>query len=99
VRGVDFKSHEFAQPQISQMQPQISQMPQIEREKSVKSVQSVVDEFLLLDLRDPGNCRQALTLPDGATFDEVDQLAADMGGLRFRIADFGSRIANFGFEA
>jgi len=40
------------------------------------------DEFLLLDLRDPDNCRQALTLPDG-TFDEVYQLAADMGGMRF----------------
>jgi GDP-D-mannose 3',5'-epimerase len=41
------------------------------------------DEFLLLDLRDPGNCRQALTLPDGGTFDEVYQLAADMGGMGF----------------
>ncbi|MBC8248881.1 MAG: NAD-dependent epimerase/dehydratase family protein, partial [Anaerolineales bacterium] len=40
------------------------------------------DEFLLLDLRDPQNCRQALTLPDG-TFDEVYQLAADMGGMGF----------------
>ena len=41
------------------------------------------DEFLLLDLRDPGNCRQALTLPDGGTFDQVYQLAADMGGMGF----------------
>jgi GDP-D-mannose 3',5'-epimerase len=40
------------------------------------------DEFLLLDLRDPENCRKALTLPDG-TFDEVYQLAADMGGMGF----------------
>jgi len=40
------------------------------------------DEFLLLDLRDPENCRQALTLADG-TFDEVYQLAADMGGMGF----------------
>ncbi|MGB4782568.1 NAD-dependent epimerase/dehydratase family protein [Candidatus Methylomirabilis sp.] len=40
------------------------------------------DEFLLLDLRDPENCRDALTLPDG-TFDEVYQLAADMGGMGF----------------
>jgi GDP-D-mannose 3',5'-epimerase len=40
------------------------------------------DEFLLLDLRDPQNCRAALTLPDG-TFDEVYQLAADMGGMGF----------------
>jgi len=41
------------------------------------------DEFLLLDLRDPQNCRQALSLPDGGTFDEVYQLAADMGGMGF----------------
>jgi GDP-D-mannose 3',5'-epimerase len=41
------------------------------------------DEFLLLDLREPQNCRKALTLPDGGTFDEVYQLAADMGGMGF----------------
>jgi len=41
------------------------------------------DEFLLLDLREPENCRQALTLPDGNPFDEVYQLAADMGGMGF----------------
>jgi nucleoside-diphosphate-sugar epimerase len=40
------------------------------------------DEFLLLDLRDPENCRKALTLPNGA-FNEVYQLAADMGGMGF----------------
>jgi len=40
------------------------------------------DEFLLLDLRDPENCRKALTI-DGSTFDEVYQLAADMGGMGF----------------
>jgi len=74
VRGVDIKPHEFAQPQISQM---------TQIEKSVKSGQSVVDEFLLLDLRDPANCRQALALPDGGPFDEVYQLAADMGGMGF----------------
>jgi nucleoside-diphosphate-sugar epimerase len=44
---------------------------------------TVADEFLLLDLRDPQNCRAALTLPDGGTFDEVYQLAADMGGMGF----------------
>ena len=43
---------------------------------------TAVDEFLLLDLREPGNCRAALTLDDG-TFDEVYQLAADMGGMGF----------------
>ena len=40
------------------------------------------DEFLLLDLREEQNCQTALTLPDG-TFDEVYQLAADMGGMGF----------------
>jgi len=43
---------------------------------------TAADEFLLLDLRKPENCRVALTLPDG-TFDEVYQLAADMGGMGF----------------
>jgi GDP-D-mannose 3',5'-epimerase len=40
------------------------------------------DEFLLLDLRQEENCIAALTLQDG-TFDEVYQLAADMGGMGF----------------
>ncbi len=40
------------------------------------------DEFLVLDLREPGDCRAALALPDGR-FDEVYQLAADMGGMGF----------------
>ena len=40
------------------------------------------DEFIRLDLRDEGCCRQALSLPDGP-FDEVYQLAADMGGMGF----------------
>lgn len=40
------------------------------------------DEMLLLDLREEENCRRALTLPDGR-FDEVYQLAADMGGMGF----------------
>jgi GDP-D-mannose 3',5'-epimerase len=43
---------------------------------------SAADEFLLLDLRDPDDCRRALTV-EGATFDEVYQLAADMGGMGF----------------
>ena len=43
---------------------------------------SAADEFLQLDLREPQNCVQALTLPDGR-FDEVYQLAADMGGMGF----------------
>ena len=44
---------------------------------------SAADEFMLLDLREPANCRTVLTLPLGGTFDEVYQLAADMGGMGF----------------
>jgi nucleoside-diphosphate-sugar epimerase len=40
------------------------------------------DEFRRLDLRTPDNCRDALTV-DGGTFDQVYQLAADMGGMGF----------------
>jgi GDP-D-mannose 3',5'-epimerase len=40
------------------------------------------DEFLLLDLRQPENCLAALS-HEGGTFDEVYQLAADMGGMGF----------------
>ncbi|HPD42235.1 MAG TPA: NAD-dependent epimerase/dehydratase family protein [Anaerolineae bacterium] len=41
------------------------------------------DEFLLLDLREPHHCWRALSLGRGETFDEVYQLAADMGGMGF----------------
>ena len=40
------------------------------------------DEFLKLDLREEQNCIKALTLSNGP-FDEVYQLAADMGGMGF----------------
>lgn len=40
------------------------------------------DEFLQLDLRAEENCQQALSR-NGGTFDEVYQLAADMGGMGF----------------
>lgn len=43
---------------------------------------TTADEFLLLDLREKENCRAALFLQDGE-FDEVYQLAADMGGMGF----------------
>ncbi len=43
---------------------------------------TAADEFLLLDLREDANCKTALQLNDG-TFDEVYQLAADMGGMGF----------------
>lgn len=44
---------------------------------------SGVDEFLLLDLRDLKSCREALNLPGSGKFNEVYQLAADMGGAGF----------------
>ena len=40
------------------------------------------DEFCVLDLRQEANCRASLSV-DGGTFDEVYQLAADMGGMGF----------------
>jgi nucleoside-diphosphate-sugar epimerase len=40
------------------------------------------NEFLQLDLRLEENCKKALTI-EGGTFDEVYQLAADMGGMGF----------------
>lgn len=40
------------------------------------------DEFLILDLREEQNCITALTLTE-SKFDEVYQLAADMGGMGF----------------
>jgi nucleoside-diphosphate-sugar epimerase len=67
VRGVDVKEHEFAPPPVP---------------PNVGGPGGQADEFLLLDLREPQNCRAALTLDDGA-FDEVYQLAADMGGMGF----------------
>ncbi len=44
--------------------------------------ESAADEFLLLDLREKEDCEKALSLEEGA-FDEVYQLAADMGGMGF----------------
>jgi nucleoside-diphosphate-sugar epimerase len=44
--------------------------------------ETAADEFQVLDLREEANCIQALTL-NGGTFDEVYQLAADMGGMGF----------------
>lgn len=43
---------------------------------------TAADEFMQLDLRNPADCRTALTLGQGV-FDEVYQLAADMGGMGF----------------
>ena len=43
------------------------------------------DEFLILDLRDPTQCRTAISIDSTVEpeFDEVYQLAADMGGMGF----------------
>ena len=41
------------------------------------------DEFLKKDLRSRDNCLEALSLSDNKPFDEVYQLAADMGGAGF----------------
>jgi len=44
---------------------------------------TAADEFLLLDLRKKDNCERAVRTPDARPFDEVYQLAADMGGMGF----------------
>ena len=44
---------------------------------------TAADDFLLLDLREPGPCERAVGAPEGRPFDEVYQLAADMGGMGF----------------
>jgi len=44
---------------------------------------TAADEFLLLDLRHQPNCEKAVLPPDGESFSEVYQLAADMGGMGF----------------
>ncbi|MFC2158179.1 NAD-dependent epimerase/dehydratase family protein [Acidobacteriota bacterium] len=44
---------------------------------------SEADDFELLDLREEDNCRQAVSSPGQTPFDEVYQLAADMGGMGF----------------
>jgi nucleoside-diphosphate-sugar epimerase len=41
------------------------------------------DEFIILDLREPENCERAVLSRQQRPFDEVYQLAADMGGMGF----------------
>ena len=50
--------------------------------KEHEFAQTQADEFMVLDLREPENCKAALAL-EGRPFDEVYQLAADMGGMGF----------------
>src|SRR4030042_4277658 len=40
-------------------------------------------DFHVVDLRDAANCTAAVRTPSGEPFDEVYQLAADMGGMGF----------------
>jgi GDP-D-mannose 3', 5'-epimerase len=51
-------------------------------QKKHEYAKTAADEFLVLDLREEKNCVKALTLKNGK-FDEVYQLAADMGGMGF----------------
>jgi GDP-D-mannose 3', 5'-epimerase len=44
---------------------------------------TAADDFQLLDLREKNNCDKACSVQDGTSFDEVYQLAADMGGMGF----------------
>ena len=44
---------------------------------------TAADEFLILDLREEKNCQWAVKDRNGNAFDEVYQLAADMGGMGF----------------
>jgi GDP-D-mannose 3',5'-epimerase len=44
---------------------------------------TVADEYHILDLREPNNCDKAIAIAGGTTFNEVYQLAADMGGMGF----------------
>ena len=84
VRGVDIKEHEFAETQALWNSS-------INSARSTKTSYSTgqADEFRLLDLREAHNCWDALNLGEGACpepaegFDEVYQLAADMGGMGF----------------
>jgi len=52
-------------------------------QKKPEFSETAADDFLLLDLREQDNCEKAVLNSDGAGFDEVYQLAADMGGMGF----------------
>ncbi|HSD29529.1 MAG TPA: NAD-dependent epimerase/dehydratase family protein, partial [Vicinamibacteria bacterium] len=44
---------------------------------------TAAQDFMVVDLRDADNCADAVRTPSGEPFDEVYQLAADMGGMGF----------------
>jgi nucleoside-diphosphate-sugar epimerase len=52
-------------------------------QKNTEFSRTAADEFLLLDLREEKNCQAAVKAPAAGRFDEVYQLAADMGGMGF----------------
>jgi GDP-D-mannose 3',5'-epimerase len=52
-------------------------------QKQPEFSRTAADEFKVLDLREAPNCQIAVKAPDGGPFDEVYQLAADMGGMGF----------------
>jgi len=52
-------------------------------QKKPEFSETAADDFLLLDLREQENCKKALSISEGKAFDEVYQLAADMGGMGF----------------
>jgi GDP-D-mannose 3',5'-epimerase len=52
-------------------------------QKNPEFSKSEANEFLILDLREQRNCEKSVIMPDGNPFDEVYQLAADMGGMGF----------------
>lgn len=45
--------------------------------------ETAADDFLILDLREQKNCEKSVITPEGDPFDDVFQLAADMGGMGF----------------
>jgi len=51
-------------------------------QKRPEFAETLADDFLVLDLRERENCEGSLRLAEGR-FDEVYQLAADMGGMGF----------------
>jgi nucleoside-diphosphate-sugar epimerase len=52
-------------------------------QKKPEFSETAADDFLLLDLREQENCEKAVSTLDETEFDEVYQLAADMGGMGF----------------
>jgi nucleoside-diphosphate-sugar epimerase len=52
-------------------------------QKATEFSPTAAHDFLKVDLRDAASCEAAVRTPQGPPFDEVYQLAADMGGMGF----------------